>query len=132
MAQYQHLPIYRLTYELLNRIVVAVRAFPRDDKFTLGQSMKAEVMAMVVLIYRANSTEGEKRAELIERLLEGLQVVGLLVRLAKDQRILSIKSYASIVEMTESLGKQAQGWKKATAAKAKTPRQSVQVGASCR
>ncbi|MBS1983238.1 MAG: four helix bundle protein [Bdellovibrionales bacterium] len=115
MAQYQHLPIYRLTYELLNRIVVATREFPREYKFTLAQSMKSEVIAMVVLIYRANSTE--HKVEVIGEILERLQVVGLLVRLAKDQRILSTKAYASIVEMTESLGKQAQGWKKASVAK---------------
>ncbi len=110
MAQYRHLPIYRLSYELLQRVVKATKEFPRDFKFTLGQKMNDEVIEMVVLIYRANSTEN--KAPVIERLLERLQVLELLVRLCHDLKLISTKPYASIVEMTESLGKQAQGWKK--------------------
>jgi len=93
--------------------MVATKQFPRDYKFTLGQKMKDEVTEMVVLIYKANSTEN--KAPIIEALLERLQVVELLVRLSHDMKIMSTKLYASIVEMTESLAKQAQGWKKATA-----------------
>jgi len=113
LAQYQHLPIYRLSYELLLRVVTATKEFPRDFKFTLGQKMKDEVIEMVVLIYRANSTE--HKAPVIEILLERLQVVELLVRLSHDLRLMSPKVYASIVEMTQSLGRQAQGWKKSAA-----------------
>ncbi len=111
MAQYKHLPIYRLTYELLRRVVEVTKDFPREYKYTLGQKIKDESIEMVVLIYRAN-TAAEK-SPIIELFLERLQVIELLVRLSQDLRVMSTKSYASIVEMTESLGKQAQGWKKA-------------------
>ena len=114
MAQYRHLPIYRLTYELLQRVVDVTKEFPREYKFTLGQKLKDEVIEMVVLIYRANSTED--KVPVIETFLERLQVVELLVRLCRDMRIMSTKLYASVIEKTESLGKQAQGWKKARAA----------------
>lgn len=110
MAQYRHLPIYRLTYELLHRVMTVTKDFPREYKFILGSKIKDEVIEMVVLIYRANSTEN--KAPVIELFLERLQVVELLVRLCHDLRVMSTKSYAAIVEMTESLGKQAQGWKK--------------------
>jgi hypothetical protein len=73
--------------------------------------MKEEVIEMVVLIYRANSTQN--KAPVIEVLLERLQVLELLVRLCHDLRLMTTKNYASIVEMTESIGRQAQGWKKA-------------------
>ncbi|NOT79324.1 MAG: four helix bundle protein [Bacteriovoracaceae bacterium] len=112
MAQYKHLPIYRLTYELLQRIVVATKDYPREFKFTLGQKMKDESIELIVLIYRANSSDDKKSH--IDAILERLQVVELLVRLSHDMRILPTKSYASIVEMTESLSKQASGWRKST------------------
>lgn len=112
MAQYKHLPIYRLTYELLHRIAVVTKGFPRDYKYTLGQKIKDESIEMVVLIYRANSSD--EKTLVIDLLLERLQVVELLVRLSHDLRIMSTKHYASIIEMTESLGKQAQGWKKSS------------------
>jgi hypothetical protein len=111
MAQYKHLPIYRITYELLQRIVDATTHFPRDFKFTLGQKMKDEAIELVVLIYRANSSKSKEIH--INSMLERLQVIELLLRLSLDMRVLPAKNYAAIVEMIESLGKQASGWKKA-------------------
>lgn len=67
-------------------------------------------MALIVLIYRANS--GEHKMPVIGELLEKILVVELLIRLSKDMRILSVKHYASLVEMTESLSRQAEGWKR--------------------
>lgn len=119
MAQYQHLPIYRLTYELLQRVMVVSKDFPREYKFTLGQKIKDEVIEMVLLIYRANSSENKQTH--IESLLERLQVIELLLRLCHDMKLIPMKSYSLVVEMTASIAKQAHGWKKASAsAKSRT------------
>ncbi len=112
MAQYKHLPIYRLTYELLHRSVKVTKEFSREYKYSLGQKIKDEVIELVVLIYRANSTQN--KTVHIDALLERLQVVEFLLRLCHDMKLMTTKDYASIVEMTESLGKQANGWKKAS------------------
>ena len=112
MAQYRHIPIYRLTYELLQRVMVVSKDFPREYKFTLVQKIKDEVIEMVVLIYHANSSEN--KISHIENLLERLQVVELLLRLCHDMKLIHMKSYSSVVEMTESIAKQAQGWKKSS------------------
>jgi hypothetical protein len=37
MAQYQHLPIYKQTYDILLRTMTATKDFSRDYKYTLGQ-----------------------------------------------------------------------------------------------
>ncbi len=112
MAQYRHLPIYRLTYELLQRVMVVTKSFPREYKFTLGQKIKDEVVDIILLIYRANSATN--KANHIEILLERLQVVELLLRLCHDMKLMPVKSYAAVIEMTESLAKQAYGWRKST------------------
>ena len=109
MARYQHLPIYQLTYELLNRIMKVTKDFPREYRFTSGQKLQDEVIEVVVLIYKANTTDN--KVPIIELILERTQVIGLLIRLCHDLRILSTKNYGALVEMTESLGRQAQGWK---------------------
>jgi len=107
LAQYRHLPIYRLTYELLQKVMVVTKDFPREYKFTLSQKIKDEVIEMVVLIYRANSSAN--KLDHIETLLERIQVVELLIRLCHDMRLIPVKGYTTVVEMTEALGKQAQG-----------------------
>lgn len=117
MAQYQHLPIYKATYDLLLKVTEATRHFPRDFKHSLAAMLREEVLAVVVLIYRANSAR-DKRTELLDQVVERMQVVELMLRLSKDMRFLSIKQFSSIVELTDSVLRQASGWRKTTASAA--------------
>ena len=45
MAQYQHLPIYKQTYDILLRTMTATKDFPREYKYTLGQKIHAAYIA---------------------------------------------------------------------------------------
>lgn len=112
MAQYEHLPIYKQTYDILLRIMTATKEFPREYKYTLGQKLKDEVMELVVLIYRANSA-GDKQAH-VAQIVERVQVIQLMIRLAHDIRILPRRHYAALAEMTDSLARQAGGWLKSS------------------
>ncbi len=60
MAQYEHLPIYKQTYDILLRTLTATKDFPREYKYTLGQKIKDELIEIVVLIYRANSARNKE------------------------------------------------------------------------
>ncbi len=112
MAQYQHLPIYKATYDLLQRIMVATKAFPREYKYTLGQKLKDEAMDLVVLIYRAN-TRQDREAHVAE-ILERIQLVEVMMRLAHDMRVMPRGHYVGLAEMTDSIARQAQGWLKSS------------------
>ena len=112
MAQYQHLPIYKLTYDLLVRVMTATKDFPREYKYTLGQKMKDEIIELVVLIYRANSAVD--KAQHIAVIVERVQVIQLMMRLAHDMKILTRRNYAALAKMTDSLARQAQGWLKSS------------------
>lgn len=114
MATYQHLPIYRTTYDLLVKVTDATRHYPRDFKRSLGDAIRDEVMLIVLMIYRANSSRSALRSSCIEEILERLQVTELMLRLSRDMGMLSIKRFSSIVQLTDDLGKQAVGWRKAT------------------
>jgi hypothetical protein len=60
MALYTELPIYRTSYELLKKVNVRIKTFPRDLKFTLGTQLRSECIDLVLDIYRANSTEDKE------------------------------------------------------------------------
>ena len=111
MAQYQHLPIYKVTYDLLQQITKVTKDFPRDYKHSLGAKLREEVVDLVVFIYKANSFLRE-RAHFVSLILERMQVIELLVRLSKDMRLINIKSFSETVALTDSIGRQAQGWLK--------------------
>ncbi len=112
MAQYQHLPIYKQTYDILLRTMVATKEFPREYKFTLGQKIKDELIELVVMIYRANSATNKRQH--IESIMERIQAIQLLMRLSHDMKILARSHYAVLSQMTDNLGRQAQGWLKSS------------------
>lgn len=120
MAQYQHLPIYKSTYELLRLITHATAGFAKAYKYSLGDKLRGEVVEMVVFIFKANSSRGAERVAQAILFLERLQVVELMLRLSKDLRLLTVKQFSEIVSLSDGLGRQAQGWIKASASLAES------------
>lgn len=112
MAQYQHLPIYKVTYELLQLVTRKTKDFPRDFKYSLGDKIRDECIDLVVSIYKANS--GVDKQQSIKNILERVQVIELMLRLSKDMNLLSVKAFSEIIELTDSIARQAQGWIKNT------------------
>jgi hypothetical protein len=119
MAQIKHLPIYKTAYELLETTVKVTKEFPRDFKFSLGDKIRTEVIDLVVFIFKANSSKKE-RIEHATKILERIEVIELLVRLTKDLRLITVKQFSEIVFLSDSLGRQAQGWIKHTASLAES------------
>jgi hypothetical protein len=109
------LPIYRVTYQLLERITKYARNFPRDMKLSLAGRLQQECVELVLNVYRANAAR-QGRAQYINVVLERVQVVELLIRLCRDLHLVSTAQYAAVIELTDQIGRQAQGWRKASKA----------------
>lgn len=110
MAQYKHLPIYKQTYDLLVRVTEITRGFPRDFK-PFASRIREQVMEVVLLIYRANSVRAE-RVRLLEQIGELMEVIELSLRLSCDLRLITRVQFSSVVTMTDSIIRQASGWRK--------------------
>jgi hypothetical protein len=109
MAIHTTLPIYKVAYDLLDAITDLSKNMPRDFKQSIGGKLRDECVEIVVLIFRANVSR-DKAPHLIT-LVERLQVCDLLLRLSRDKRLISTGLYAKAVELTSSIGKQANGWR---------------------
>ena len=110
MAIISTLPIYRVTYELLQVVTRITKDMPRDYKQSLGNKVREECVELVSKIYRANCSR-DKRPHL-EELRERLQVVELLLRLSKDMRLISTGQFAQTLELTDQVGRQSTAWLK--------------------
>jgi hypothetical protein len=110
MALHTHLPIHKLAYDLLGLAVDLIRNMPRDIKLSLGAVIREECIHMLLLIAKANAA-ADKTPHILE-LLEARETVELLLRTCVDKRFISRSQWARAVEMTESIGKQAGGWRK--------------------
>lgn len=113
MALYYTLPVYRDTYSLILEIFGAVRAFPREYKYSLGQDLRRDSLQLVRHIYRANAASGRLRREALERFGDDFELVRLELRLCFDLKLIPHGPFARIAGRMESIGKQVAGWRQA-------------------
>lgn len=113
MAVAKELPIYKVAYDLFKEVTDSTRHMPRDFKLSVGGRIRDEALEIVTLIFRANAA-ADKVPYLCD-LLERVDVINLLLRLAHDMRFISTSRYATAIKLTESVGKQAGGWLKHSA-----------------
>ena len=114
MALHFETEIYKVTYELLNLVTDYAKNMPRDYKATIGGKLRDECIEISTLIYRANVADD--KAPFLSTLIERAQVAELLLRLSRDKRLISTGQYAQAIELSDSIGKQANGWRRSVIA----------------
>ena len=110
MAQYNELPVYKATYDLLLGIFAFTKDFGKEYKYTVGESLKKETIDLLTLIYRANSRTD--KAEVLQTAREQIEVIRLLIRLMKDMKQINLEKFVKINETVENVSKQLNGWQK--------------------
>ena len=71
-----------------------------------------ECADILLTVARANAARGPSRKQHIGTLLERLEAATALLRASHGLRLISTKVWAESIELTDSVGKQAQGWLK--------------------
>ena len=80
MAQYQHLPIYKSTYELLQHITRLTKEFPRDYKHSLAAKLRDEAAEMDGFVGRELGLRLHPNKTDINRIERGINFLGYIVR----------------------------------------------------
>lgn len=114
MALHTKLPIYKVAYDLLSVAVDYVQNMPRPFKAAIGGRVRDLCVDIVLLIFKANCAAD--KTPYLDALLEQLEELQLLLRLCQDKRFISKSQYANAVALTDSVGRQAHGWRKHYAA----------------
>lgn len=112
MALHHQLPIYKLASDLASLAADLAKNMPRDFKRTLGEKVLMECIEVTILIFRANIAVGQGKVPYIQQILERIQVIELMLRLAIDKHLISPRQFARAIEITDPIGRQATGWKK--------------------
>ncbi len=110
MAQYDNLPVYKATYDLLLSLFKASLNWQREFRYTLGEKLKEELTEMLLLVYRANASHD--KAGYIAEAREMAELVKLNLRLLHDLKQINSKQYMGYAEMTENISKQLALWHK--------------------
>jgi hypothetical protein len=110
MAPHSKLPIYPVTRRLFEMAVGFARKMNRDLRPTVGNRLLNDSFELVMLVYRANSARD--KVPFLTEMLERAEAANLLLRLCMDLRVITQAEYAAAIELTTSIGKQANGWRK--------------------
>jgi len=110
MTTYNHLPVYKASYDLIINIFKAVKDFNREYKYTLGENIKKESIELVTDIYRANSSFVKK--PYIQKAREKIETIRIFFRLTRDLGQVGLKKFVDINENIESVSKQLSAWER--------------------
>ena len=110
MARYEHLPIYKTTYDLFIDVLQVTKTFPKDYRYTLGEHFHHSAIKLLKQVYITNSAKD--KAESLRLLLCYIQELGVLIRAAHDLKILGDNRFFTLIQKRDSLEKQSTGWLK--------------------
>ena len=110
MALHNELEIYRSCYTLLGAAGEVIMQMRRDAKKVFGEMIINGCVEPDLHIRAANMAQ-DKEPHLL-RLLERLEVIELLLRTCRDNRYIAVSHFARLVMLTQSIGKQANGWRR--------------------
>lgn len=110
MALSEELPIFKACYELLERLTDLAKDLPKFLRYTIGERMTGLCLDMLGLIYRANMSKEGRQSAITELLICYRQLL-MLLRVCYHQKALSTGRYAELMQLLDSIGRQATAWK---------------------
>jgi hypothetical protein len=108
----EELKIYRDVSELIKRVFIIVKNFPRDYKFTLGTRIQNTALDCADLIYK--SARHKEKYQYLDDLVSSLDFLSFLIRTGKDMNIVTERQYGLYIELSMPCVKQASGWLKSS------------------
>ena len=109
MARYDHLKIYKRTFDLCLYLETVVKGFSRYNKYTLGKELREGARLAVKLIARANG-KTDKLETLLE-LRELLEEMKLTLHLCKEIKAFNnFNSFHVAINHVIDISRQNEGW----------------------
>lgn len=97
-------------YDFALWLLPKVETFPRSHRFTIGERLSAQGLDVLVLLTEAAYSSGKD--DLLTQANRKINSTRLLLRLAKDLRLLSLDGYAFAAERLDEIGRMVGGWRK--------------------
>jgi len=112
MAEYDHLPVYKATYDLLQHIYrdKSIGSVPRDIKFTLVETLKKDILEILVLIYKAHYISDERKVTPLRQARELLPGIKARFRILFDLHHINPELFQTLAVEVESVSKQLSAW----------------------
>ena len=91
-----------------------IKLFPKKDKYSLGGKLDATTLTIFEELFFASQSKGVDKLDALQKASIQLEVLKILIRLAKDVQATDTKKYLALQEILQEVGKMLGGWLKAT------------------
>ncbi|MBC8466222.1 MAG: four helix bundle protein [Deltaproteobacteria bacterium] len=120
MAQYEHLPIYKASFDLLVYFEKIVKNFSRYNKYTHGKALREISREILMLIVRANNTYNKR--PVLEEVRIKAEELKVSIRVCKEVKAFpNFNSFETAINMVVEIAKQNEGWMKNLSRKERRP-----------
>lgn len=106
------IPIFTKLYALYRALAETILSFPKTQRYSLGERLEGTVLDILELLFFVPISP--IKLETLRTMSVKVDLLKVLLRLAKDTKALSSGRYLTLQEMLQEIGKMLGGWIKAT------------------
>ena len=104
-------------YDFVLWLLPKVENFPKAHRFTVGERLTGHGIDLMTLLTEA--AYARQKSDLLEQASRKVNATRLLLRLAKDLRLMSMDAYAFSAAALDEIGRMVGGWNKTSSGAAK-------------
>ncbi len=102
------IPIFTKLYDFYKVLTQVVITFPKTRRYTLGQRLENITLDIFELLFSIPQSQNKTVA--LQGISIKLDLLKVLLRLAKDSQALNNKNYLELQEILQEIGKMLGGW----------------------
>ena len=106
------IPIFAKLYDFYKNLSWFIGRFPKIKRYTLGQKLDNLTLEIFELLFEIPSSQN--KIGLLNQTSIKLDLIKILLRLAKDNQCLKDKNYLELQSTLQEIGKMLGGWIRAT------------------
>lgn len=103
-------PIFYKVYELYKLLHSYHNLIPKSERYTLWQRCEHTTLVLLEAVITAGHQQGYEKQSYLKVISEKLDLLKVLIRLAKEIRAINSAQYLEIQTIIQEIGKMIGGW----------------------
>ena len=104
------IPIFHKLYDLYKFLNNLHKTIPKSQRYTLWQRCENTNLNLLELLLEATHTKEKERLKILYKISHQLDLLKMLIRLAKENKVIHSKKYIEIQTILQESGKMLGGW----------------------
>lgn len=104
------IPIFHKIYDLYKLLHSYQQKIPKSERYTLWLKCENTTLALLESLIETNHKAGNERLHCLHLISNKLDLLKVLIRMAKDIQIIDSKQYLDIQMPIQEIGKMIGGW----------------------